>query len=399
MMLPLIPRSLALCVCFALLAATRSGAAPTFAKQKVDSFFSAEGATLADFDGDGNVDLAAGPRIFAGPEFKTNRVYRSPHAFDRLSYSNNFLTYTDDFNRDGRPDILVIGWPGKDAFWYENPGPKQGGDWVQHLAYPIVDTESPGFADVDGDGTAEIIAGSAGRLGFMRRNPTDANAPWSFHPVTPPGKWQRYTHGIGLGDVNGDGRPDLLEANGWWEQPASLAGDPVWKFHAQSFGPGGAQMYTYDVNGDGLADVVTSIAAHGYGISWFEQALAKDGTRTWTERTITSRQGGEKVADVQFSQPHAVMLVDIDGDGLKDVVTGKRHWAHGDKGDPEPNAPAVLYWFKLARGSGGVTFTPMLIDDDSGVGCQFPVGDLTGDGKPDIAIANKKGVFVFRQQP
>jgi len=373
--------------------------APVFAKQTIDSFFYAEGAAIADFDGDGHADLVAGPRVFAGPEFKKNRVYRSPHAFDRLSYSNNFLTFSDDFNRDGRPDILVIGWPGKEAFWFENPGAEQGGDWPQHLAYISVDTESPGFADIDGDGFAEIIAGSAARLGFMRRNPQDPKAPWTFHPVTPPGKWQRYTHGVGLGDVNGDGRPDLLEANGWWEQPASLKGDPVWKFHPQSFGPGGAQMYAYDVNGDGLADVVTSIAAHGYGISWFEQRIAAGGGRTWREHAITSRDGAEKIDGVQFSQPHATMLVDLDGDGLKDLITGKRHWAHGDKGDPEPNAPAVLYWFKLTRGSDGAKFTGKRIDDDSGVGCQFPVADLTGDGRPDIAIANKKGVFVFRQQP
>ncbi len=387
-----------LSTCLASLASP-SCAAPSFEKLKVDGSFYAEGAAIADFDGDGKMDLAAGPRVFAGPDFKKNRVYRSPHAFDRLSYSNNFLTYTDDFNRDGRPDILVVGWPGKEAFWYENPGAAPSGDWPQHLVHFNVDTESPGFADVDGDGAAELICGSGARLGFARRNLKDPKAPWTFHAVTPPGKWQRYTHGIGLGDINGDGRPDILEANGWWEQPASLAGDPVWKFHAQSFGSGGAQMYAYDVNGDTLADVVTSIAAHGYGVSWFEQGKGTDGSRTWTEHAITSRDGSTKLAEVQFSQPHAMMLVDLDGDGLKDVLTGKRFWAHGDKGDPEPNAPAVLYAFKLARSGGGVAFTPHLIDNDSGVGCQFPVADMNGDGKPDVAVANKKGVFVFLQRP
>ena len=340
----------------------------TFEKIQLDSFFYAEGATIADFNGDGQADVAAGPRVFAGPDFKKSIVYRSPHAFDRLSYSNNFLTFTDDFNRDGRPDILVIGWPGKEAFWYENPGAGVSGDWPQHLAYSNVISESPGFADVDGDGQFEIIAGSGARLGYMRRDAKDPVAPWSFHAISPPGKWQRYTHGIGLGDVNGDRRPDFLEANGWWEQPADLTGDPVWKFHAQAFGSGGAQMYAYDVNGDNLADIVTSIEAHGYGVSWFEQQQSPTGDRTWIEHAITSRKADEKIGAVQFSQPHAMMLEDLDGDGLKDVIVGKRHWAHGDKGDPEPNAPAVLYWFKLARNGKDVKFEPKQIDAHSGVG-------------------------------
>jgi hypothetical protein len=370
-----------------------------FTKQRLNASFVAEGAALADLNGDGHVDIVGGPRWYAGPDFKKASVFRSPHAFDKLSYSNNFLTFTDDFNRDGRPDILVIGWPGREAYWFENPGAGVGGDWPQHVAYISVDTESPGFTDMNGDGLADIVAGSAGRLGYMSRDPKDPKASWTFHPVTPPGKWQRYTHGIGAGDVNGDGKPDLLEANGWWEQPASLAGNPVWKFHAQSFGKGGAQMHTYDVNGDGLADVVTSIAAHEYGLSWFEQGVDASGARTWREHAITSRKAEEKLGGVQFSQLHAVALHDVDGDGLKDIVTGKRHWAHGDKGDPEPNAPAVLYWFKLGRSADKtVTFTPVLIDDDSGVGCQFAVGDVSRDGKPDLAIANKKGVFVFTQK-
>ncbi len=381
--------------------ATVAGAAaePAFSRQKLDNFFYAEGAAIADFNGDGHPDVAAGPRVFAGPDFKKSIVYRSPHAFDKLSYSNNFLTFADDFNGDGRPDVLVIGWPGKEAFWYENPGAGKPGDWVQHLAYGNVDTESPGFADVDGDGRADLVAGSGGRLGYMTRDLKNAKGVWTFHAISPPGQWQRYSHGVGLGDVDGDGRMDFLEVNGWWQQPAALAGDPVWKFHSQAFGTkGGAQMYAYDVNADGLSDIVTSISAHEYGISWFEQRRDPAGARTWQEHAITSRKPDEKIGGVQFSQPHAMMLADVDGDGIKDLITGKRHWAHGDKGDPEPTAAAVLYWFKLMRGPGGATWTPHLIDADSGVGCQFPMGDLNGDGRPDIAIANKNGVFVFLQK-
>jgi hypothetical protein len=102
---------------------------------------------------------------------------------------------------------------------------------------------------------------------------------------------------------------------------------------------------------------------------------------------------------VHFSQLHAVALVDMDGDGIKDIVTGKRFWAHGPQGDVEPNAPALLYWFKVVRGADrSVDFVPYLIDSDSGVGTQVVVGDLNGDKLPDVVVGNKKGAFVFLHQ-
>jgi hypothetical protein len=150
------------------------------------------------------------------------------------------------------------------------------------------------------------------------------------------------------------------------------------------------------VNGDGLNDVITARDAHGYGLSWFEQIRAVDGTISFRDHPITSTKAGEKLRGVQFSQLHAVELVDLDGDGLKDIVTGKRWWAHGPEKDPEPTAAPVIYAFLLRRdGKNGARFEPKLIDDASGVGVQLVLADANGDGRPDIVSANKRGTFVF----
>jgi len=170
----------------------------------------------------------------------------------------------------------------------------------------------------------------------------------------------------------------------------------VWKQHKFAFNAGGAQMYAYDVNGDRLPDVITSLAAHGYGLVWWEQLKERDanGETKFKQHVIMNTKPEDNKYGVKFSQLHAVDLVDMDGDGLKDIVTGKRFWAHGSHGDAEPDAAAVLYWFKLTRTGKDVDFVPHLIDDNSGIGTQVVVGDINGDKLPDIIVGNKKGTFV-----
>jgi hypothetical protein len=385
-----------------------------FKKIQLTDQFWAEGATFGDFNHDGKMDVAYGPYWWEGPDFQVRHTYSPDTQTSKIrkadgseavipgfkgalsnenQYSDNFFMFAYDFNGDGWTDILVIGFPGKEAYWYENP---KGGDglWKKHLAWDVVDNESPTFGDLLGTGKSVLLCTSGGYIGYAQPNPAAPDEKWTFHKISPKGGWQRFTHGLGFGDINGDGRNDILEASGWWEQPKSLEGDPVWTKHEAQFGSGGAQMYAYDVNGDGKADVITSLEAHGYGVAWFEQT-DDNGVIGWTKHIIVGKTPEENPQGVKFSQPHAMWLQDMNGDGLLDIVTGKRFWAHGPTGDKEPDAPAVLYWFELKREGGKATYVAHSIDDNSGVGTQVTAGDVNGDGKPDVIVGNKRGAFVF----
>jgi len=393
---------------------TPAGETHTFKRIQLSDQFWSEGANFADLNNDGANDVISGPWWWEGPGFTTRHEYYPARTTFKLKlgpmtdvevpgfegtlgkenkYSDNFFVWPYDFNKDGWKDILIVGFPGTDTSWFENPKGKDG-HWVRHKIFDQTDNESPTFTDLTGDGKPELVCITKGQYGYAEPDWADPAKPWTFHPLSPNNKYGNFTHGLGVGDVNGDRRLDLLEKNGWWEQPASLAGDPVWKFHDQPFGEGGAQMYAYDVTGDGLNDIITSLAAHEFGLAWFEQ-YREGGDIRFREHVFVNKKPEDNKYGVKFSEIHAIDLVDMDGDGLKDIVTGKRFWSHGRTGDPDRNDAAVLYWFKLVRNADrSVDFVPFLIDNDSGVGTQVVAGDINGDGLPDIVVGNKKGTFV-----
>lgn len=385
----------------------------TWSRQQLTDDFWAEGVAVTDVDKDGKLDVLYGPYWFAGPDFsKKHLIYPDTNRFkakqadgtekelvgfmgaktEQNGYSNNFQSFTQDVNQDGWVDYLGVSFPGKETFWFENP---QGKDtvWKQHVVWDVTDNESPLMADVDADGVLDLVCMSGGHLGYASQDKSAPLEKWKWNQVSPRLAFQRFTHGIGAGDVNGDGRVDLLEGSGWWEQPVTKSDAPWVKHEAKFATKGGAHMHVYDVNGDGRNDVIGSLAAHEYGLAWFEQTA-----EGWGQHLITGTPDEKGETGLVFSQLHAIELVDMNGDGLKDIVTGKRFWAHGIKGDPEPTAPAVLWWFELKREGSKVSWTPHLIDDDSGIGTQFVVTDVNADAKPDVVVGNKRGCFVHLQK-
>ena len=363
-----------------------------FEKKVLTDKYYCDGINAGDVNGDGKTDVVAGPFWYEGPGFeKKHEFYPAVVHPTEPSPTNSMFSYLYDFNGDGRTDILKLGRVHKhQALWFENPGDREG-HWKAHIVFERIRGESPPFVDIDGDGKPEIISHWDNRWGWIRPDRTNPARPWAFRPVSVKGKYNQFYHGTGVGDVNGDGRPDLVINDGWWENSDARE----WTWHPQKFGEqGGAQIGVYDVDGDGDNDVVSSLNAHHWGLAWFEQ-VKKEGKREFRKHMIMGDRSEEKKYGVAFSQPHAMDYADLDGDGLKDIVVGKRMWAHGPKGDVEPNAAPVVTWFRLVRDGGTARFVPYRIDDTSGVGVQIRAADVNGDGRIDVLTASKLGTFVF----
>jgi len=348
--------------------ATRS---VSFDKRALDAEFRAEGVAVADIDGDGTRDIVTGSRAYLGPSF-TPRDLTGQRAYDAATeFSDSFAVFTHDVDADGRADVIAVGFPLAGATWRRNT---PDGLWQILPAVPVATTESPLFRVLPGRTTPALLYARDRQLMAAtfdaQGNPQEEVLGTAPVPIPP--------HGLGVGDLDGDGHEDVLTTVGIFRGPS-------YEFVPTDLGPDCAQMFVFDVDGDGRNDVVSS-AAHAKGVFWHRQSEGFSFSRN--------------VIDESFSQSHALVVADLDGDGTPEIVTGKRRWAHGPTGDVEPDDPAVLHWYSLQRGDDGVRWTRHDVDPeaDSGVGTQFVVDDVNGDGLLDIATANKEGVFLFTQR-
>ncbi len=360
-----------------------------------------ECASILDVDGDGDLDIASGRNWYEAPNWIKHANYRDGAETNGPETDDN-SEFAMDVNFDGRMDIVSSGWMFlKGAFWYENPG-KKDVVWKARRIHFALNMEGVIHGDIDDDGDDDILCNHWSLVkgqGMTWLEHID-KAPWFVeHVIGTEGDM----HGNGLGDINGDKRVDIVTPVGWYEQPRR-ATDTPWTFHADwkfapaksTGGSGSHPILVHDVDEDGLNDVIIG-SAHAYGLAWLEQVVTR-GKRSFKTHW----------ADTEFSQFHTLALGDLNGDGKDDLVTGKRLFAHhgGDIGAFEP---LYAFWYDIKGGQfdrhvlsfnhlphypdeGGLNPPPNYVVS---VGMKLNVADMDKDGREDVIIAGKGGLFIF----
>lgn len=335
-----------------------------------------ESVGVFDVDKNDTLDLVSGDFWYEGPGFRRRHLIGNEPRKDQ--YFDDFSTIPIDVNADGRMDFVTGGWFDQTLRWVENPGSAKA-TWPLHVISKVGNVETTRAWDIDGDGKLEIV-------------PNNPGHPLKYLRLASPGVFETVTvaptqgHGLGFGDVNGDGRGDLIVSDGWLEAPQDRTAVP-WTLHKDfALGTASVPIIVTDVNGDRLNDLIVG-QGHGYGLHWYEQTHQDNGQRGWTKHLI----------DDKNSQYHCLEWTDITGDGRPDLVTGKRYRAHND-GDAGAYDPVGLYYFTwngptkqfikhdISYGPAGV---------GKGTGIYFAVADLHKTGRKDLIVAGKDGLFVF----
>ncbi len=339
-----------------------------------------ESVAVFDVDNDGQLDIISGSYWYQGPDFKNRKYIGEVKRFGSNDYWDEFLIIPIDVNEDGWMDYVTGGWFSEALFWRENPGKKKE-LWKTHLIDSTGHVES-GFAyDINGGGI-EIYPNTTGSLKFYKRDMNHRGKPL-FKKIIVSEK-QRSFHGLGIGDINDDKIPDIITSYGWYEGVEEpYTGE--WKlFDEFDLGDASIPIIVADVNGDGLNDLIVG-QSHGYGLHWYEQTLTTNKNRKWIKHII----------DDTNSQFHTMKWVDIDGDNQKELITGKRYFAHNGL-DPGGFDSIGLYYYKW----NGEHFSKNIISfgplgEGKGTGVFFTIADLHKNGRKDIIVAGKDGLYIF----
>ncbi len=369
---------------------------PSWRQRSINPKSEFESAAAFDVDGDGRLDIVSGDTWYHAPSWTP---YKVREVARQGSYYNDFATLPLDVNGDKRMDFVTCAYFGKNVGWVENPGDKNK-EWTYHEIDLPGASECGVLVDLTGDGKPEVLPNTVTRVVWYELEQAGSKPVWKKHDFGT----QAAGHGVGTGDVNGDGRVDLLTPKGWFEGPSAPTSE-TWAWHADwQLGATGIQIFARDIDGDGLSDLVYGMG-HNYGLYWQKQVKGTDGARTWKKMPPI---------DDSIASVHTLIWADLNDDGRDELVTGKRVYAH----EIEPGATdgSVVAWYGFDKDA--KTWKKHVIYQGeaaknapaegpkrsaqkdfpagtAGTGLQMTAIDIDRDGDLDLLCPGKSGLYLF----
>ncbi len=386
------------CTCFdgTVALAADNETPPLWRKHSINDRSPFEAAGAADFNGDGRLDVFSGDSWYEAPGWKRHKV-RDVAAGTNPHYYEDFADLPMDVNGDGNMDIVTCAYFSRRIGWVEHPvDPTK--PWIEHTIDLPGSMETGQLVDLNNDGRFDFLPNIGGRVAWYELTAKKPNVTWKKHDLGTEGAG----HGIGAGDINLDGKTDIITPRGWFEQPAKA--NEAWQYHAEfELGAASILIIGRDFDGDGDTDIMWGMG-HDFGLFWLRQSTDADGKRKWTQERI----------DASFSQVHTLHLTDLDGNGDLEVVTGKRVYAH----ETEPGATDApcIYGFSFDRAKSSwvkeiiyegtpAKNAPKAAKDrwaledfergSAGTGLQMDAQDMDGDGDIDLICPGKSGLYWF----